>query len=240
VRLAVKDILSAAYCSLAVYESRTPEGLKIKNSRFLQDRSTDTEYAIFHADQTVIISIAGSDSWADWLSNLKIKTKACFGWLPAHRGFAGCAEAILTTCLKTVRAVPHKRIIVTGHSRGGAVAVLLAIGLQANLSDRVQRQNIALVTFGQPRVSRKALINAAFTGPYFRVQNGSDAVCRRPLFWYSHAGTNIYLRNGTGWCQDPGMVDQFTNRLFTWFHERATDHSMTGYVRALIARGFTL
>ena len=81
-----------------------------------------------------------------------------------------------------------RRVRVTGHSRGAALAVLCALDLQYNFPDRCYEA----VLFGCPRVG-----NAAFARSYdrrvfmtMRVEQGADIVCRVPpaVLGYRHVG----------------------------------------------------
>ncbi|CAA0814274.1 alpha/beta-Hydrolases superfamily protein [Striga hermonthica] len=92
------------------------------------------------------------------------------------------------------------KIMVTGHSMGGAMAAFCALDLRLSLRE----QNVQVMTFGQPRIG-----NAAFAS-YFnqivpdsiRVTNGHDIVPHLPPYYYyfpqktyHHFAREIWLYN---------------------------------------------
>jgi triacylglycerol lipase len=89
----------------------------------------------------------------------------------------------------------NKLIWITGHSLGGAMALLFAY-------DCLQTKALGitgLVTFGQPMVvdgRLAAYLNAELDGRYLRFVNGDDLV---PLMvpFYSHCGKLVYFIDNT-------------------------------------------
>lgn len=230
----MKPLLFAAHLCDAAYSMTVPSSMGIVAQEAVRHAATCTQGMIYTTDDHVWIAFAGTNERKDWLSNFKIIKKNCFGWLPAHKGFSECAEAVIDQCLKAVSRWPGKRVTVTGHSLGGAIALLVAIGIQARVNMMERGAHVRCITFGQPRVSNKSLIRSALPGEYVRVQNGSDIVCRVPKLGYSHAGKCLYLRNGDGYCMDPGHVERFLDRLLTLNqHQRVGDHMMPDYIRQL-------
>jgi len=225
-----RQILQAAELANAVYDLMTPAGLGIVGVERIHEKATDTSGMAYHAPYGVTIAFAGSASAHDWLTNLKVRKRDCYGWLPAHAGFSDCAEAVIEKCIQ-VATTTDKPLTLTGHSQGGAVALLVAIGIASRIKDT--GRSISLITFGQPRASTERHIKAAFPGEYIRVVNGSDVVARVPKLGYSHAGTCMYLRNGGGYCVDPGWTELAIDRMTAWQHDRVTDHSMPAYIRGL-------
>jgi hypothetical protein len=225
-----RRILQAAELAKAVYDLSTPDGLGIVGIERIEHAPTDTSGMAYHAPYGTTIAFAGSASKQDWLTNANIKKRPCYGWIKAHAGFADCAEAVLGKCLE-VAQLNNNPLTLTGHSQGGAVALLVAIGLASRLKG--EGRSITVITFGQPRVSTEAEIRACLPGEYIRVVNGSDVVTRVPRIGYGHAGTEVYLRNNGGYCVDPGWHEKLTDRLLAWQHDRVADHMMAGYLKQL-------
>lgn len=228
----MKTLLLAALLCEAAYSQSVPEGLGIVTAEKISDEPTCTTGVAYITSDTIWYVFAGTNERKDWLSNFKIIRKNAFGWFPAHKGFAECAEAVSKHCAAIAAQYPTHSVKCAGHSLGGSVALLIAVWLQSRQSVQ-ERAHVDLFTFGQPRVSNETHIRAALPGRYIRVVNGSDVVARIPKLGYSHAGTLIYIKNGKGYCVDPGAVDRFLDRLATWQHDRVTDHMMPGYIRAL-------
>jgi pimeloyl-ACP methyl ester carboxylesterase len=225
-------ILTCAHLAEAVYRSAVPAGMAVLETIPIKHAPTSTSGMAYVTAGRVFIAIAGSSNRRHWLSNFKIIRKRCYGWLMAHKGFSECAEGVIDQCAAIMDKYTDREIVLLGHSQGGSVAVLIAAGLQSHARQLGQDRKFTLVTFGQPRVSQKALILSTFSGTYIRVQNGSDIVPRSPKLWYSHAGTLIYIKNGTGYCKDPGHIERFLDRLPTLF-QRCSDHFMHDYLREL-------
>lgn len=230
----MKPLMSAAYLAEAVYRGQVPAGLGVLHTAPIFDPATQTEGMVYITGNCAWVVFAGTHKKRHWLSNFKISRKNCFGWFKAHKGFSECAEAVIGQCMDALNKYSAGTpIVVTGHSLGGAIALLVAIGIRSRAVDlEGKRREVSCITFGQPRVSTRAAIESVFRSPYIRVQNGSDTIPRVPRFGYSHAGTCLYLRNGEGYCVDPSLIERFLNRLPTIF-QRASDHSMADYIREL-------
>ncbi|MGF6968132.1 hypothetical protein OKW43_005160 [Paraburkholderia sp. WC7.3g] len=75
----------------------------------------------------LVIAFAGSQTWKDWLSNLDMrKVRTPFGGV--HSGFSRSFQDIEREVLPYIGALSmvNKPIVICGHSRGGALATLLA------------------------------------------------------------------------------------------------------------------
>ncbi len=196
----------------------------------MEDFSTGSDYACAYiAEDEIFIVIRGTDDLADWKSNFQIIGRSDWCGLSVHRGFAQAAAGMLANTKRILDKYPARRVTFSGHSRGGAIALLLA--LDANRTYCTTR--FRCITFGQPRVSSGRQIALSRRDmEYIRVQNGSDAVCRYPKIGYSHDGTCVYLTND-GHCRiDPTWYQRFNDRFLT-FTQRRSDHSQDDYVKEL-------
>ncbi len=115
----------------------------------------------------------------DWKTDLRIKMNSDprrVGRI--HSGFLDAYEQVRGTIEDTInREATEKkrtvRLFVTGHSLGGALAVLATRFLPAE-------HLAACYTFGSPRVGDRDL-SKVFKTPIYRVVNASDAVPRVPV-----------------------------------------------------------
>lgn len=104
----------------------------------------DYGFGVALADK-VIIAIRGSDDLQDWYSNI-FKTKLTTGGY--HAGFeAGCDSIFHAVEKFAIRFMKHKPIWFVAHSRGGAVACILA----AKLKWRYLSATFECVTFNSPK-----------------------------------------------------------------------------------------
>lgn len=102
---------------------------------------------------------------------------------------------LLRLCLKALR--PHLRpgmpLLLTGHSMGGALAVVMAVGLSDEGWD-VRR----VVTWGSPKVGKDELRASASGLNILRVSHADDLVVYLPpmhLMGYHHLGAGLILAN---------------------------------------------
>jgi len=146
----------------------------------------------------------------------------------AHRGFrAVAADAVAVV---QSRVLPEERLVIGGHSLGGAVAVLVAWHLAS-----LGHKNITVYTYGSPRVlSTKAARHYNNLVPdTIRVLHDRDLIPRVPVWGYRHVGRTLHIKsNGAkvlpikrGW-----------RTVLDWLGFRPgdlTDHVMAHYVEAL-------
>ena len=129
----------------------------------------------------------------DVLADLQF-AKAPLGPATVHRGFIGEFDKLWRPCLlealervaATATRNRPRRMHVTGHSLGGAMATLAG----------TQWRFDSVVTFGEPRVGRD-LGRVFQSAGHLRYINGDDPVCQvPPSFWpfgYRHHGRAVRL-----------------------------------------------
>ena len=106
-----------------------------------------------------------------------------------HRGFYAEYDKVIPG-IKDALAKHNKKgdktVWVTGHSLGGAMAVLVAAELQPDGG---------LHTFGQPRVGNKAFLKVLEGIKYYRYRNNNDVVTAVPPSWlfFRHGGVLRYI-----------------------------------------------
>lgn len=178
----------------------------------------------------------GSASGTEWLDvavDLAAWKKYSEDGLGAvHAGFVWALEAAWSEILPALTAIEERAIplYITGHSLGGALAVLAAARWPAAR---------AVVTLGCPRVGDAdfAAWFHAFRPPHYRIVRGADVVPWLPLFAmsYRHDGPADYLPDdGTFRTNLPGWKVA-VHALRSWRPGRAVgDHAASGYVEALV------
>uniref|UniRef100_K3WU34 Fungal lipase-type domain-containing protein n=1 Tax=Globisporangium ultimum (strain ATCC 200006 / CBS 805.95 / DAOM BR144) TaxID=431595 RepID=K3WU34_GLOUD len=144
----------------------------------------------------------------DFLSKIPLLNMA----LPrVHSGFWKAYASVRDELKEVTRLIldenPGVTVYVTGHSMGGALAILAAYDLAVNFSMKVNMYN-----FGGPRVG-----NPSFCRHYnkcvptsYRVVMDGDIVPGVPKFWglYQHVGTEISIDLEGNLIVDPSFVER--------------------------------
>lgn len=139
-----------------------------------------------------VVSFRGSDDRDDWKSNFqKQKIPHRLGFV--HSGFESLYRSVRARVLASIGSNSFDSLWVTGHSLGGALALLCAEDLESSRKNKIA----GLVTFGQPMVfDRKAalVVQKKLSGRYQRFINVWDPVPRTPPF-YDHCGSWVWFRD---------------------------------------------
>ena len=159
----------------------------------IESRATETRALVTQTDTDVIIAFRGTADLRNWLTDLDCN-KMPLRWAAGrvHRGFNVALESVAEPLDHAIAANETRRIWVTGHSLGGALAMLFALRLQVR-----RRISVAgLYTFGQPRVGNAVFSQACdsiLKSRAFRVVHADDVVPRVPwlLGSYRHAGHEV-------------------------------------------------
>ncbi len=252
---AIKDLQNAlilaqmsdlAYKDEGVVESELLKIWSAKSARFIESGETQCFLASF--SDGLILSFRGTDADAlrDWLTDMDT-AKVPGPWGRVHRGFSEALDEVwgeVIDTLKEFQSDTLQPLWVTGHSLGGAVAVLASARLHAG-----GRRVKGLYTFGQPRVG-----NAAFAEAFgdrvvnmVRFVNNEDIVPRVPWFDYEHAGDKCYFdRNkkallnpdsATTWIDYLDEVNfrslDVDNRFLNQHPNCIGDHSLDRYIACI-------
>ena len=135
--------------------------------------------------EMMILAFRGTEKkLKDWKTDLRIELKAIEGKKGRiHTGFQAAYEAVRNRIKTKIREHPGVPLFLTGHSLGGALAIVATRFLPAdNLA--------ACYTFGSPRVGDREL-SRVFKTPIYRVVNASDGVPRVPTgsgMWFIGKG----------------------------------------------------
>lgn len=152
------------------------------------------------ADGSVTIAIEGSKSGGDWEADFEIFDGASFDHPDlglVHAGFDRTTDECLDQVISTINS---RMARLTGHSKGGAEAEMLAakLWLHGVLIG-------SLVTFGTPRwiiignTKANALIPASWGTSY---RHFKDVVTEVPPELYQHPKTRPVVEVGTGTWRD--------------------------------------
>ena len=133
-----------------------------------------------------ILAVEGTNETTDWVTNLKflIKRDDC------HRGFKNNANRTLAELVVAYEGLdPSRKLIISGHSLGGATATLIA-----DLLWESGNKNIALVTAGSPRPGGRRLRNRLNGLEHLRFVHGNDIVPDTPPYLAGYVHTHPVIR----------------------------------------------
>jgi endonuclease G len=144
----------------------------------------DSQGLILENQSVTVIAFRGTDSTADWLGNLQITPRRVDDFNGSiHNGFLDAYDLVADIVQNAVDRSAGKSLWFTGHSLGGALAVIAALAQK-------DREIAGVMTFGQPRLLGRGpaqLVNDRFGRDYQRFVNRNDIVTRIPP-GYRHAG----------------------------------------------------
>jgi predicted lipase len=174
------------------------------------DATTSTEAllgGIVSEPESLIIAFRGTNEPRDFIMDAKFLGKRSWVFdadVHVHRGFDAGWFGVANQVINRVKGI--KRIIVTGHSLGGARAILCAAHLY-----ELGLPVTDVITFGCPRVGNGAFrdyYNAKLHNETLRFEAQGDPVPWTPpwlLNGYRHVGRAVYLRASGEIVVDPPL-----------------------------------
>jgi triacylglycerol lipase len=221
----------------------------VESFEIVRGRDIDTQGFIAANDEHILTAFRGTESLPDWLANLQtVKDPGPWRRTEVHEGFQDAFHAAALKIGETIgRTRVRQRVWVTGHSLGGALAILLAATMrESNLPVH------GLYTFGAPRVGDKNFaqrLDRALDGAaHWRVVNEGDLVPHVPLeSFFSHAGNRMLLLNRMTTSRRESVWKRFKKDIWGWIGtaigevklQIAGPHlldSKNGYLRRLAAQ----
>lgn len=238
----------------AALEDEGAAGFRLRH--VWREAQRDLVVLVLERADVVLVAFRGTVSVANWYTNVRISQEPHVPledppWLrplwrsPAwgakrprvHSGFWMAYESVRSELLDDVRRclteVPNRRVMVTGHSLGGALATLCAFDCRVQLG--LSELDVTVITFGSPRVGNRAFTRRflAAVPVCFRIMNHSDGVTNVPSSFFSnfeHVPRGVLVDGYGNLIIDPMFVD------LKLFHGTAfTPHLMEGYRDSLNA-----
>ena len=192
---------------------------QVESFEVVRGHDIDTQGFIAVNDENILAAFRGTESLPDWLGNLQaVKDPGPWRRTDVHEGFQ---DAFLVAALKIGETIGRmrktQRVWVTGHSLGGALAVLLAATMRES-SLPVH----GLYTFGAPRVGDQRFagrLNRELEGAaHWRVVNEGDLVPHvPPESLFSHAGSRMILLNQMTTSRREDVWRRLKKDIWGWF-----------------------
>lgn len=135
-----------------------------------------------------ILAIEGTNETSDWATNLAF----LFRSEDTHRGFYNNATRTITQLVLNYESLEKQRkLILAGHSLGGATATIVADLMLKSTP------NLALITIGSPRPGGRGLKERMKDVEHLRFVYGDDIVPNTPPFLsgYIHTHPKIQLED---------------------------------------------
>lgn len=195
-------------------------------SEFISDTNTDTQLFIAHSGSVIVISFRGTEDFRDWLTDAGIG----FRNTPhgrVHDGFDQALDSVWPAITQTLNQIQlyGQSLWITGHSLGGALAVLTAGRLTLEIDQSIYKSINGLYTFGQPRVGDRSYVTEldhALKPRYFRFVNDNDIVPRVPdrLSQYQEGGSVMFFDAEGKLHDDVGFWFAFLERIKGSFQQK--------------------
>ena len=226
---------------------------KAKMKEFLKERKLKhTDLKFFEVDNAqaygikmhdyTIIAFRGTEptQFSDIVADIKAWPADADTTGHVHSGFKGELDKLYPNIIKWLgKTVKTKRLVITGHSLGAAMATICTSRFHALGADQV------LYTYGCPRVGNREWGKQFDDIEAYRFVNNNDIVCQVPPFgYYSHIGQLYYMsytnkiRNDMRWLQRLG--DKLRGRIRAWskfeLFDSLYDHLGAHYIKKITTR----
>jgi triacylglycerol lipase len=195
-------------------------------TKFINEPSTDTQLFIAHNASTVVIVFRGTENIQDWLTNAGVEFRMTVHGR-VHKGFDKALDSIWRQITETLARVQKNAqpLWISGHSLGGALAVLAAARFSLDIDQDVYKSINGLYTFGQPRVGDREFVKALDNEiklRYFRFVNDNDLVPRVPdrLNQYQEGGSIRFFDAHGLLHKDVSFWFAYLERIKGSFHQK--------------------
>ncbi|KAI8090273.1 lipase [Gilbertella persicaria] len=156
------------------------------------------------AEKTIYLAFRGTKSFKNAVADLQfvLKTYPNVKGAKVHEGFLEAYNEVIAsffpTMLDQITAFPKYKVVILGHSLGGAQALLAGIDLYQR-DVRFSPDNMSIVTAGCPRVGNPTFAQYfnSIRVPFTRIVNKRDIVPHLPpqSFGFLHPGIEVWIKS---------------------------------------------
>ncbi|NRH29004.1 lipase family protein [Pseudomonas sp. MS19] len=164
-------------------DQENPANIHFLDDTKLSEESTDTQAFITHNDEIILIAIRGTSDFPDDALRDADAYQVPFaeGVGQAHRGFYEAAQKAAVFVIAYLdKFFAGQKLLICGHSLGGANALLLAEMLRRRQGFTY---DIQLYTYGAPRAADSDFVAGAAELVHYRMVNHNDPVPSVPAPW---------------------------------------------------------
>jgi len=178
----------------------------------LIDMDKNVHGFVEYHDNKIYVSFGCKSNVNDWIKKPSFSSKeylSCDGCTVLNSSLYAYDKVrfqIISRVSYFYHAYPYPKVIVTGHSLGGAIATLAAAELAKS------GYNVDLITFGSPRVGNNLFaeyVNDLVSSSNYRVTYKNDVVTVNPpqarAYW--HVGTEIHYTDVNTMFELPNNID---------------------------------
>lgn len=221
--------------------------MKLDFFKFIDNN--DTQCMVIGNEKFTIVAFRGTETINDWKTDADVDLVDGPGGL-VHEGFYTALSYVWQELLEQINKRKNLPIWFTGHSLGGALAVLAVAKLK--LEHDMGFTINGLYTFGQPKVGNGDFARNCdfiFYNQMYRFVNNNDVVARLPPGKYTHSGRLMYFDSKGDLLSDKKMAkmtywrklwDRLKGRIQGRYHhclssktDGIRDHSMKNYLNGL-------
>jgi len=224
---------------------------------FFNIKETDTQGFIANDDKDIFVVFRGTESLRDALIDVNTlmnrypeSGKSFFLFKPkVHAGFLKAYLSVKQLLLNRVGEMVYSdgknRVYVTGHSLGGALALLATL----DIIEILKIQDVYMMNFGGPKVGNKWYVRRynKKVKNSFRVVNDEDVVPILPIGGYKHVKHLVFINNQGEVLIDPKseemIVENLDNILSLLTGEAIKDHFSRYYasvIKQLLNKSYEL
>lgn len=167
--------------------SHGPDQENPDNIHFFDDtrrgaKGTDTQAFVTHNDEVILIAVRGTSAGADFLRDADaLQVPFEEGQGQVHRGFYEAAvQAYEFATVYLDKFHSGQKVLVCGHSLGGAIALILSQMLRCR---KGFDYDVLLYTYGAPRAADSTFVKAAESLVHHRTVNHNDPIPSVPATW---------------------------------------------------------
>jgi triacylglycerol lipase len=216
-----QNALFLAHCANAAYERGKVADYKHFDQIAFDmveafEGPNDTQGFVGATDKAIVVAFRGTepDRWTDWCTDLNSKQKL---WLSCqvHTGFSAAHDGVASKYVELVRKMRtnNQAIYTTGHSLGGALAILAGKVLATGADSGEDLKPTMVVSFGAPKVG-----DTRFTSTYgvtlLRFVHNEDIIPHvPPIGEYIDGGSLLYFKPDGALSYNVNEIATLTSRL---------------------------